>query len=167
MGYEFGQFVEWDFKKPLDWHLLEYPLHHYTSQYVRALNQFYRSHKALYELDCQAEGFEWIHCDDVDHSVISFVRKGKKVGDFLVFVFNFTPMSHKEYRIGVPKKGQYEELFNSDDKDFGGAGIHNTAVTTQKLPFHGHAYSIALDIPPLSMMAFKKKPQTKKKTPKE
>ena len=100
MGIEIGQGDEWDHNHSLDWHLLEYPLQKGIQTLVRDLNHLYRSHPALYELDCLPEGFSWIDCHDSDNSVISFIRRGKNPDDFVAIICNFTPV----VRDGVPDR---------------------------------------------------------------
>jgi len=150
MGGEFGQFIEWKYKESLDWHLLNYPMHEKMSLYVKDLNHLYKTEKALYEMDCSTEGFELIDCNDVDNSIISFVRKGKDWRDMLVFVFNFTPQVHEDYRIGVPLKTTYTEIFNSDAEKYGGSNVINAEpITYEDIPMHQKPCSITLRIPPL------------------
>jgi 1,4-alpha-glucan branching enzyme len=153
MGGEFGQFIEWKYKESLDWHLLNYPMHDKLHKYVSDLNHLYRSEKALYEVDSSHEGFEWIDCNDTEHSIVSFIRKGLDWHDMLIFVCNFTPASHEAYRIGAPLDTAYTEIFNSDDEKYGGSNILNTEIiTAESLPWHNKPYSITLRIPPLGTL---------------
>jgi len=150
MGGEFGQFIEWRYKEGLDWHLLGYPMHEKMSLYVKDLNHLYKTEKAMYEMDCSTEGFELIDCNDVDNSIISFIRKGKDWRDMLIFVFNFTPQVHENYRIGAPLKTTYTEIFNSDAEKYGGSNVINVGpITYEDIPMHQKPCSITLRIPPL------------------
>ena len=125
MGGEFGQFIEWKFYDSLDWHLLDYDMHKKMQEYVKDLNFFYRSEEALYEVDYSFDGFEWINCDDASHSIVSFIRKAKDSKNMLIFVYNFTPVVHDHYRIGVPFHTFYREVFNSDSEIYGGSNVGN------------------------------------------
>ncbi len=150
MGSEYGQFIEWKYKESLDWHLLDYAMHKKMSNYVYDLNHLYKSEKALYEADTTSEGFELIDCKDVDNSIISFIRKGKDWHDMLIFVFNFTPNVHENYRMGAPLSGAYEEIFNSDAEKYGGSNVVNTEIIiAQEIAMHEKPYSIDLRLPPL------------------
>ncbi|MCR4435163.1 MAG: 1,4-alpha-glucan branching protein GlgB [Clostridiales bacterium] len=156
MGNEFGQFIEWDYKRSLDWHLLDYEMHRKLQNYVKDLNRMYKKEKALYEVDFSYEGFEWIDCSDSDHSVVSFIRRGKDPQDLLIFVCNFTPVVYYDYRIGVPFHVFYEEVLNSDSQIYGGSNVGNFGgVQAEDCGFHGKPYSIRLQIPPLAALVLK------------
>ena len=156
MGAEFGQWREWDHDGSPDWHFLEYERHAEINKWVKALNQFYRTEPALYELDCDPAGFEWIDASDALQSVISFIRKGKSTDDILVVVCNFTPMTHFQYRVGVPRGGFWREILNGDAAEFGGSGQGNLGGTrAHKIPWHGRPYSIEITLPPLAVVCFK------------
>ena len=116
MGGEFGQWREWNHDRSLDWHLLDDPAHAGLHRYVQALNWHYRAEPALHESDFDPSGFRWIDCNDNENSVISFLRCARIHGEFVVTVFNFTPVPRAEYRIGVPEPGFYAELLNSDSR---------------------------------------------------
>jgi len=151
MGGEFGQFIEWKYKESLDWHLLGYPMHEKMHRYVKELNNFYLKEPALYEVDFHYEGFEWIDCNDTEHSVVSFIRKGKDWRDMLIFVCNFTPAAHENYRIGAPFHTYYEEVFNSDRDEYGGSNVVNAGkIHSENVPYHCRPYSLVLRIPPLA-----------------
>lgn len=154
MGTEFGQFKEWDFEHELDWNLLEYPNHKQLHDFFKELNNFYIKNKALWEIDFSWEGFSWISHDDYSQSVISF-RRIDKSGKELIVVCNFQPVLREKYRIGVPVEGTYKEVFNSDDKRFGGNGILNDkSIKSEEIAMHGHEQSIEITIPPLSAVYF-------------
>ncbi len=151
MGGEYGQFIEWKYKESLDWHLLDYPMHKKLHQYVKDLNHLYLEEPALHEVDFNCDGFEWIDCNDTEHSVVSFLRKGKDWQDMLIFVCNFTPAVHENYRIGAPLDTVYTEIFNSDCEVYGGSNVINTKnIQAENLPYHQKPYSIVLKIPPLA-----------------
>jgi 1,4-alpha-glucan branching enzyme len=156
MGNEFGQFSEWNYEKSLDWSLLDFDMHSKLQAYVKDLNALYAGEKSLHAADSGYGGFEWIDCSDYNHSVVSFIRKTDDPSDMLIFVCNFTPMSQSNYRIGVPFKGYYKEVLNSDSSLYGGGNSGNLGgVKAKKIRFHSHPYSIALQLPPLSVLVFK------------
>jgi len=156
MGGEFGQWREWAHDESLEWHLLDYPPHSGLKRWVEDLNRFYRGQPALYELDFAPTGFEWIDCNDVEHSVVSLMRKGRSPDDLLVVVCNFTPTTHFNYRIGVPQPGFWKELLNSDASEYGGTGQGNLGgVEAAPIPLHGRPYSLTLTLPPLAAVFFK------------
>ena len=154
MGAEFGQFKEWDFQTGLDWMLLDYEMHRKTKAYVKALNHFYLENKALWQIDCSWEGFSWVIPDDSSQNVLAFVRKNRKREELLAVV-NFSPVIRENYRIGV-RPGQYAEVFNSDDPAFGGGGISNGEVVSDRVSMHGKKHSLRLTLPGLSEMFFRK-----------
>lgn len=156
MGSEFAQFIEWKYYDSLDWHLLEYPLHKKMHDFVKNLNAFYVEQKSLWEIDCDWKGFEWIDCHDYSKSVISFIRKTKKMQDFVIVVCNFTPEVHYGYRIGVPQSGKYLEVLNSDAAKFGGSGVSNIQeLNTEPISWHNQENSLVLTLPPLSTIYLK------------
>jgi 1,4-alpha-glucan branching enzyme len=151
MGGEFGQWREWTHEESLEWHLLQYPPHSGLQQWLADLNKFYQSHPALHQLDFEAAGFEWIDCNDIEHSIISLIRKGRSKNDSLVVVCNFTPETFAKYSIGVPLPGSWREVLNSDDRRYYGSGQGNQrALKTIQKSMHGRPYSINLTLPPLS-----------------
>ncbi|MEH7355461.1 1,4-alpha-glucan branching protein GlgB [Neobacillus drentensis] len=149
MGFEIGQFAEWKDKEELDWHLMKYDMHRNLNSYVKVLTKLYKRSKALYELDHLQDGFEWIDANNSQQSIFSFIRKGKKVEDYLIIICNFTGVSYTIYKIGVPKAGEYRVIFNSDQQEYGGAGLTNKkTIFSVEEPFHGQPFSIELTIPP-------------------
>lgn len=159
MGGEFGQGDEWNHKKSLDWHLLDYPLQRGAHTLVRDLNNLYRSQPALYETDCFPEGFEWIDCHDSDNSIISYIRLARDRDDFVVVVCNFTPIVRQSYRIGVPKGGMYAELLNTDAGCYAGSGVGNAGcVQAEEIATHGRPFSLNLVLPPLAAVVLKPMP---------
>ncbi len=160
MGNEFGQFIEWNFRQSLDWHLLDYDMHRKLKDYVRDLNKLYTSEGAMHEIDFNYDGFEWIDCNDSDHSIISFMRKGSKDGDILVFICNFTPVVYNNYRMGVPFDAFYKEVLNSDSDIYGGSNVGNLGgVYSDNIPHLQKPYSININVPPLAMVVFKPEPR--------
>ncbi|WP_047395617.1 1,4-alpha-glucan branching protein GlgB [Chitinibacter sp. ZOR0017] len=152
MGCEFAQGREWDHDQSLDWHLLDDPAngwHRGVQQLVRDLNHTYRAHPALYEIDFDHRGFEWISHEDAEHSVFSFLRKAEN-GDFLLIVSNFTPVTRHHYRLGVPRAGVYHEILNTDSQYYGGSNQGNLAIASEPHPAHGRADSLRMTIPPLA-----------------
>jgi 1,4-alpha-glucan branching enzyme len=158
MGQEIGQYEEWNENVDVRWHLLQYDLHRQLQSTVRELNKLYKSEPAMYQVDFHYTGFEWIDCHDVDNSIISFVRRAEDPNDFLVFVCNFTPVPRPNYRIGVPEKCRYTEIFNSDAKAFGGSGVGNGGhVESGVFEQHNRPYSVQLSLPPLGVLILKPK----------
>ena len=157
MGQEFGQFIEWDYKKELDWLLLDYEKHRQLKAYTAALNHFYKNTPALWQIDYSWDGFQWICGDDADNSVVAFLRKDNGSGE-VIAVFNFTKIKRDRYIIGVPKAGSYEVIFNSDAPAFGGYGA-GTSVGAKSRPvaMHGFKNSIELDLEGFSSLYLKKK----------
>ncbi len=156
MGGEFGQWNEWYHERSLDWNLLGFPFHAGVAQWVRDLNSMYVREPALYELDSEKDGFQWMECNDADNSVVSFIRRGKSSGDIILCVCNFTPVPRNEYMVGVPRGGAWKEILNSDAGEYGGSGVGNRGgVESAPNPIHGQKYSITLTVPPLGVLFFK------------
>jgi len=158
MGNEFGQFIEWDYKRSLDWHLLDYDMHKKLQNFMRDLNHLYQREKALHEVDFSGEGFEWIDCCDADNSIISFARKAKDWRNMIVVICNFTPVLHTGYRMGVPVAGYYEEIFNTDSEIYGGSNQGNKGgILSEEIECQGKKNSILVTVPPLGVVYFKLK----------
>lgn len=156
MGGEFGQRREWAHDESLEWQLLQYPPHQGIKRWVVDLNRLYRAEKALHELDCDRAGFEWIDANDVEHSVLSFIRKGRD-GEKVIILCNFTPLTHFTYRVGVPESGVWKELLNSDAVEYGGSGQGNMGgVEASPATVHGLPFSLTLNLPPLSTLFLKR-----------
>jgi 1,4-alpha-glucan branching enzyme len=156
MGNEFGQWSEWNHDQSLEWHLLQYPFHSGLQRWVRDLNTLYRAEPALYEMDCDPAGFEWMDCTDYQRSVVSFLRHGRRRGDTLLIVCNFTPVPRQNYRVGVPQGGYWRETLNSDAPLYGGSGQGNIGgLSATPLPIHGRPFSVNMTLPPLSVLIFK------------
>jgi 1,4-alpha-glucan branching enzyme len=158
MGSELAQWREWAHDESLEWHLLDYLPHRGVMRWVEDLNRLYRSQPALYKLDCDAAGFEWIDCNDTEHSVVSLIRKGRSPEDTILVVCNFTPVTHYNYRVGVPAPGYWSELLNSDGREYGGSGQGNlSGVEAAPIASHGRHYSLTITLPPLAASFFKRK----------
>ena len=156
MGAEFGQTAEWNSEGQLEWWLLDFEIHRKFQTFNAALNAIYASQPAMYEVDFQYWGFEWIDFNDAENSVISFVRRAKRKEDHLVFVCNFTPKPHADYRIGFPEVGEYLEIFNSDAEIFGGSNMGNGGrVYAGPTSSHGRPGSTSVVVPPLGCLIFK------------
>ncbi len=155
MGQEFGQVSEWNENVELPWDILQYPVHKTTQDYVKALNKLYRTQPALYEKDFEPEGFRWINCSDSANNIVSFVRMTDKPEETLLFICNFAPVEHEEFRVGVPFHGKYKEILNSDDVKYGGSGKGNPRVKTSKdIEWDEREESILIDLPPMATVIF-------------
>ena len=158
MGGEFGQWREWSHERSLDWHLLEEKDsgHAKLKDWVRDLNRVCNREPALYEMDFDSEGFEWVEAHDSGNSVIAFLRKAGNEEDLILNVFNFTPEMRTNYRIGVPRSGQWNEILNSDAENYGGQGYGNLGgVKASPVPAHGRQYSLNLTLPPMGSLFLK------------
>ena len=183
MGTEFGQFTEWKEYEELYWSVIDkYEVHKKIQDFSRELNKFYLENKSLWELDYDRKGFTWIDGGNTEQSIFSFVRNGKKQGDMLLFICNFTPMVYYDFMVGVPYEGEYVEVFNTDEERFGGSGQVMGDVTlvsekvkrevieipeeniessdeiaveesTEEEPlFNGQPYTIKVKIPPMAVL---------------
>jgi 1,4-alpha-glucan branching enzyme len=156
MGGEFGQWREWNHDASLDWHLLEEPQHGMLLRWVRDLNTTLRGEPALYELDASPAGFEWIDCNDAEQSVLVYLRRAQSASTVIIVACNFTPVPRRNYRIGVPDAGRWEEILNSDAPLYGGSGQGNLGgVVAAPVRWHGRAQSINVTLPPLGIVAFR------------
>lgn len=156
MGGEFGQSSEWNHDGSLDWHLLQYPLHQGIQMLIKDLNAFYKKEKGLYQYAFDIKGFRWIDYGDRENSVIAFQRQADDKEDLLIVVCNFTPEVRYHYRVGVPYRGLWKEVLNSDDEKYGGSGMLNSGLmTTSPVKYHGGDYSISLTLPPMAVSVFK------------
>ncbi|MCM1171547.1 MAG: 1,4-alpha-glucan branching protein GlgB [Clostridium sp.] len=158
MGQEIAQFAEFNEGQEVDWSLFEFDAHVFMQGYVKELNQLYKTEPALYELDGNPEGFEWINCNSANTSLLSYIRRGKKAADTIVVICNFTPIEHKAYKLGVPSGGKWQEIFSSDSSKYGGEGRNNkVAKQAKKEDCDGQEHYISVNVPPLSICVFKKK----------
>jgi 1,4-alpha-glucan branching enzyme len=160
MGGDFGQWNEWNHDQSLDWHLLDWPLHRGIQKLVSDLNHLYQKEPALHELDCSPAGFEWVDCQDIEQTVLTFLRVDKKRDEHILVVCNFTPVVRHNYMVGVPQGGFWEELLNSDSTVYGGSGVGNYGgVESNPVPAHGRKYMLTLTLPPLAILIMKAKKQ--------
>ena len=158
MGQDFGQLREWSEERELDWYLMEEPRHRQLNEYFRELLHIYRKYPAMYEQDSDWNGFEWINADDADRSIYSFVRKSKNGKNSLLFVCNMTPVARDDYRVGVPKKGTYRLLLNSNEARFGGTEADKSRPASYKAvksECDGREYSISYPLPPFGVAVFR------------
>jgi 1,4-alpha-glucan branching enzyme len=158
MGQEIGQRDEWNHDGSIPWEILEFDFHRKLQSMVRELNRIYRASPALYEVDFHYSGFEWVDFHDWESSIIAFLRKAEDPKDFLLFCCNFTPVPRQGYEFGVPEAGFYEEILNTDSELFGGSNLGNGGmVSSRPIPKHNRPQSIAVTLPPLSVVAFRKR----------
>lgn len=156
MGQDFGQFQEWSEERELDWYLLAEEKHQQLQNYVMDLMHLYQGSKALYELDNDPKGFEWINADDADRSIFSFVRHSKDGKNNLLFVINFTPMARPDYRVGLPEDTKYTLVLNSDDAKYGGSGKKQPLTyKAEESECDGKDFSFAYDLPPYGVAVFR------------
>ena len=173
MGAELGQWHEWDFAGQLDWYLLEHDANRKTLDFFRALNRYYLTHPALWRVDFDWAGFEWLVADDNQNNTLVFVRRDG-AGEELVIAVNFSPNGCREYRFGVPPRQTWHEEFSTDAPEFGGTGAwrNEKPITAQAVPSHGREQSIAITVPPLGAVILRgegeyKKPEAKKSKARE
>ncbi len=151
MGAEIAQSREWNFDNSLDWHLAREPHGQNMEAFVSALGALYAKTPALWRSDPDPAGFEWLDCNDRDNTVISYLRKDGP--EHVLVILNFTPVPRPGYRIGVPRAGAYEQLFSSDEVEFGGSGYAPRAVIpSEPVAYHGRPQSICVAIPPLGAL---------------
>ncbi len=155
MGSEFAQWNEWSESKSIDWHLLQWDNHKGIQHLVKDLNNTYQNEPAMYEVDSNWKGFEWIDISDADNSMLSFIRKGRDENDFLVFILNFTPTLHQTYKFGVPKSCEYKVLLNSDSEFYGGSNAGPTYIKGQDGAWHNQPSYINITVPPLAGVILK------------
>jgi 1,4-alpha-glucan branching enzyme len=155
MGGEIGQVAEWNINEQLEWFVMDYPLHKGISDVIKDLNGLYRSEPALHEKDHDPSGFNWIDHSDHENCILAYTRQCEK--EEVVVVLNFTPQTLTNYRIGVDKKGEYKEIFNSDRAEYQGSGQKNEKVKAEKTESHGRQWSLNLTLPPLGGIVLKNK----------
>ena len=155
MGCEFAQRAEWNHDQSLDWHLLEHENHQGVQALIKDLNHSYRTIPALYELDCDSNGFEWLDSQNSAQSILVYLRKGKKGSAPALVIVNLTPTSYQHYNVGVPLAGFYRECLNTDSNKYGGSNVGNSGgVSSKNIAYAGQPYHLSLSIPPLSTMIF-------------
>ena len=155
MGQEFAQLREWSEERELDWYLLAEPEHQAIQNWYKDLLHLYKKNKAMYEMDSDPAGFEWINADDCFRSIYSFLRHSKDNKKNLLFVCNFTPMERRDYRVGVPRRKQCRLILNSDDVQYGGTGEPRPLLYKPvKQECDGQKYSFAYPLPPYGVAVF-------------
>jgi 1,4-alpha-glucan branching enzyme len=159
MGGDFGQWREWNYDTSLQWDLLQWETHQGLQQCVADLNKLMRSEPALYELDFEGSGFEWVDCHNYHESILSYIRKAKDPEDFLVIACNFTPVPRQKYHLGVPRAGWYQEIFNSDSSYYAGSNMGNfPGIMAEASEAHGRPASLNVTLPPLGVVVLKPEP---------
>ncbi len=157
MGSEFAQDKEWNHDNALEWHLYNYPQHHGIHKLLAGLNKLYASHPALYYHDFEPQGFQWLDCNDSEHSLLSFMRHGG--GSSVAVILNFTPTPYDGYRLGVPAAGNYHLLFNSDAGEYGGTDLGQIPrFESEPKPWMGQPHSIVITLPPLAGLVIGRAP---------
>ncbi|MBX7168763.1 MAG: 1,4-alpha-glucan branching protein GlgB [Pirellulales bacterium] len=158
MGDDFGQWNEWNYDTSLQWDLMQWDTHQGLQRMVGDLNKLYCREPALYEVDFDHTGFEWIDCHNNRESVLAWLRRASDPQDFVVVAHNFTPVPRQEHRIGVPWGGWYEEIFNTDSAYYGGSNLGNgPGRMADEIPWHDRPYSLKVTLPPLATIIFKPK----------
>jgi 1,4-alpha-glucan branching enzyme len=156
MGGEIAQTAEWNHNHSLDWHLLQYDFHKGVQNLVKDLNSFYKEQPALYHYAFDHKGFQWVDFSDRENSVIIYERRSDVKEEMLVVICNFTPVVRNHYRIGVPYRGYWKEIFSSDHARFMGSGLLNQGLlTTSPVKYHGRDFSVTLTLPPLAISVIK------------
>ena len=155
MGGEFAQRHEWSHDQSLDWHLLEQVSHQGIQRLIKDLNHTYRNLSALYELDCDEAGFQWLDSQNHEQSILTYLRKGHDEKTLALIVVNFTPTVYENFNIGVPLAGFYRECLNTDSHIYGGSNVgNNGGVYSKNIECEGHDNHVNLSIPPLATMIF-------------
>jgi 1,4-alpha-glucan branching enzyme len=156
MGGEIAQRSEWAHDRQLEWEQLQHASHVGIQRWVADLNRVYQTERALHEDDLTPHGFEWIDCNDAESSVISLIRKGHTMQDFILVVCNFTPVPRLNYRVGVPRGGYWQEILNSDSSWYGGSDWGNGGgVDAVPVPLHARSHSLTITVPALAAVFFK------------
>jgi len=162
MGTEIAPFIEWRYYEELEWFLLDYPTHAAHKNYVKVLNHMYLEQPSLWQESYSQEGHQWLDADNNEQSILLFMRKGHSSADadaagvpddHTIVLLNFQPDVYEKYRIGVPKAGAYQEVFNSDDMAYGGSGKLNAEpMKTKEGNIHGYDQYIEVTVPPIGGM---------------
>jgi 1,4-alpha-glucan branching enzyme len=151
MGGEFGQWDEWNVDASLDWHLLVGDEHRGVTALIRDLNRLYRESPALWEADGEPAGFAWIDVHNADENVVAFRRISPATGREIVCVCNFSPVVRRDYRVGLPRGGEWREILNTDSSIYAGGNVGNGgAVHADPRPWHGYPFSAPVVLPPLA-----------------
>ncbi|WP_288679067.1 1,4-alpha-glucan branching protein GlgB [uncultured Clostridium sp.] len=158
MGCEFGQFIEWREYEELEWKLIDkFDMHRKTHNFFKDLNNFYKNNSELWELDYDGDGFQWIDADNNEQSIYIFIRKSKNIEKYKIFVCNFTPMVYYDFNIGVPEKGVYREIFNTDKKEYGGSGqVIKGNLFSKEGWCHNQPHTLTIKVPPMAVSVFER-----------
>ncbi|MFR2627088.1 MAG: alpha amylase C-terminal domain-containing protein [Collinsella sp.] len=169
MGNEIGQFIEWRYYESIQWFLTEeYETHRHHQAFIKALNHLYTAEPALYERGYTDDGFTWIDADNSKQSIVSFVRQGEDVDEDLVILINFDPASYESFRVGVPREGDWEVIFDSDRPEFGGSGYAGEepyTCSSEPYPWNGQMDSIEIKVPGLAGVVLKRRGPSSYKPP--
>ncbi len=166
MGNEIGQFIEWRYYESIEWFLTKYDHHRMHQEFVKALNKLFLKERGFWENNHSWEGFRWLDANNSEQSILSFIRKAKNAKDDLVVLINFRPDVYTEYRIGVPEKGRYKEIFNTDETSFGGSGKRNPfLLETEDVHWQGMEQSVKVTVPPIGGIVLKRYGRARKATP--
>jgi len=153
MGGEFGQWREWNETESLDWHLLEDPAHKGLQNLISDLNRIYQKKNSLWEVDGEAAGFEWIDANNASENIVSFIRRS--TGRELICIGNFAPLLRENHQLGLPRKGTYRLLANTDAEIYGGKGVElPKSIKAEEKPIHGQPFSATITLPPLATLWF-------------
>ena len=155
MGSEFGQFIEWDENKEIDWILLNYDKHKKLLYFVKKLNYFYINNKEFWEDDHSWNGFRWHKLNDKDNNIFAYSRISKNKSEILI-VLNFSGQKITNYKIGVEKNSNYKKCFSTEDKIFGGTGLRNYNIKTHNSEYDGFESYIKINLEPFSAIFLRK-----------
>ena len=158
MGNEIGQYIEWRYYESIQWFLTQdFEQHAAQQRFVKALNHLYTERPALWQRGYDEDGFSWIDADNNEQSIVSFVRHGDKPADDLLILINFDPASYETFRVGTPREGDWELVFNTDDPEFGGSGFtHVDMASSQPYPWNGQENSIEIAVPGLAGLVYRR-----------
>jgi len=155
MGGEFGQWREWNETESLDWHLLEDPAHKGLQNLISDLNRTYQKKNALWEVDGEPAGFEWIDANNASENIVSFIRRSTSKGRELICVGNFAPVLRENHQLGLPRAGTYRLIENTDDVVYGGSGVKlPKSIKAEEKAIHGQPFSATITLPPLATVWF-------------
>jgi 1,4-alpha-glucan branching enzyme len=153
MGGEFGQRREWTHEGELEWWVTALPEHAGVQRMLRDMNRVYRNEPALHQVDFSSNGFEWLDVDNAELSVLAFLRKSADGSAPIMVVCNFTPQPRTNFLVGVPKRGIWREILNTDAREYGGSGWGNLGgVESVPVTTRGRFESVSLTLPPLSTL---------------
>ncbi|MCH2109150.1 MAG: 1,4-alpha-glucan branching enzyme, partial [Polyangiaceae bacterium] len=156
MGSELGQHQEWDQDSSLDWHLAEHPERQAMLNFVRELGALYQAHDVFWKADPDSRSFDWVDCNDRENSVLSYERRIPGTDEHAVVIMNLTPVPRHNYRLGVPARGEYRVLLNTDAARYGGSGFGEIdSYHSDGWPLHHRDHSIELELPPLGLLVLK------------